>query len=74
MKLTTEQILNIKEGDRITFTMYGSIKTFTKKVQGVVTNPFVDTVRTDLMSFNVIKVGNGTGYTNVHPEQILKVK
>lgn len=74
MKLTTEQILNIKEGDKITFTMYGSIGTFTRKVQGVVKNRFADEVRVDLMSFNVNKVGSGTGYTNVHPTQILEIK
>jgi hypothetical protein len=74
MKLTTEQILNIKEGDKITFTIYGSAGIYTRKVQAVLKNRFADTVRVDLMSFNVNKVGSGTGYTNVHPTQILEVK
>lgn len=69
MKLTTEQIKNIKQGDKITFTMYGSAKTFTRKVQDVVTRPY-----NDIITFNVNKVGSGTGYTGVEAEDILEVK
>ena len=40
--------------------MYGSAETFTRKVQDVVTRPY-----NDIITFNVIKVGSGTGYTGV---------
>ncbi len=69
MKLTRKQIENIKQGDKITFTMYGSTKTFTRKVQDVVTRPY-----NDIITFNVNKVGSGTGYTGVEVEDILEVK
>ena len=71
MTLTRKQIENIKEGDRITFTVQDSFEvlTFTRKVQHVVTRPW-----NDIITFNVNKVGSGTGYTGVEAENILKVK
>jgi hypothetical protein len=59
---------NIKEGQKITFKRFG--KTYTRKVQQVCTQLF----NPEYVSFNVNKLGSGTGFTSVYPQDILSVK
>lgn len=59
---------SIKEGQRITFKRFGT--TYTRKVQQVCTQSF----NPDYVSFNVNKLGSGTGFTNVDAEDVISVK
>jgi len=70
-KLTKEQILNIKEGQKITFNYFGDV--YTKKVQCIY-EPAWNKGRVDLLKFNVNKIGCGTGWTGVEAFQIIQVK
>lgn len=58
---------NIKKGQKITFKRFGA--TYTRKIQQVCTQSF----NPDYVSFNVNKLGSGTGFTNVDAEHIIKV-
>ena len=59
-------MLNIKEGQKITFEMYGQI--WTRKVQIV----FVQ--GNGITIYNVNKVGSGTGYQGLYPHQVIENK
>ena len=65
--MNNAQIKNIKEGQKITFERNGT--TYTRKVQSVVTALYHERI-----SFNVNKVGSGTGWSNVLSEDIISVK
>lgn len=59
-------MLKIKEGQKITFNMYG--QTWTRKVKQV----FVQ--GNGLTNYNVNRVGSGTGYESVEPYQVIEIK
>ena len=65
--MNNAQIKSIKEGQRITFNAYGT--TYTRKVQQVVTALFHDRI-----SFNINKIGSGTGFDNVESQDVILVK
>lgn len=59
--------LGIKEGQKITFRLYNTV--YTRKVQSVYVQSF-----NGLTSYNVNRIGSGTGYTSVDAEDIIEVK
>ena len=64
--------LGIKEGQKITFRHYydNSVYTiYTRKVQSVYVQSF-----NGLTNYNVNRIGSGTGYTSVEPENVIEVK
>jgi len=61
--------LAIKEGQKITFRHYRDNKVYTRKVQSVYVQDF-----NGLTKYNVNRIGSGTGYTSVEPENIIEVK
>lgn len=59
---------NIKEGQRITFNYYGTV--YTRKVHSIyspIYNP-------DVISYNVNRIGSGTGLISIQPDDIISVK
>ena len=59
-------MLNIKEGQKITFELNG--QTYTRKVQIVYVQGNGITI------YNVNKVGSGTGWEGVEPYQVIEIK
>lgn len=57
----------IKAGQKITFEYLGTI--YTKKVQSVYIQSW-----NGVISYNVNKIGSGTGYTSVEHEEVISVK
>ena len=63
--------LEIKEGQKITFRHYADDyeSVYTGKVQSIYVQSF-----NGLTKYNVNRIGSGTGYTSVEPENIIEVK
>ena len=71
LRLTEQEIFNIKEGQRITFKYLGDV--YTKKVHSIY-EPAWNKGRVDLLQFNVNRIGSGTGLTGIEAFQIISVK
>jgi hypothetical protein len=63
-----EKYRNVKKGQRITFVREG--QTYTRKVQCVYVCEFNENV----YHFVINRIGSGTGYSNVEPQDVLSVK
>jgi len=61
--------LGIKEGQKITFRHYLDNSVYTRKVQSVYVQSF-----NGLTKYNVNRIGSGTGYTSVEPEDVIEAK
>jgi hypothetical protein len=60
--------LGIKKGQKITFRHYADDLVYTRKVQSVYVQSF-----NGLTNYNVNKIGSGTGYTSVEPENVIEI-
>jgi len=62
-----ENFRNVKEGQRITFEERG--KVYTRKVQFVYNCKW-----NDRYNFGINRIGSGTGYENIEPQNVISVK
>lgn len=67
MKDLRNNKLGIKEGQRITFYHYD--KVYTRKVQEVAIQSF-----NGLTSYNVNRIGSGSGYDGIDAEDVIEIK
>lgn len=59
--------LGIKEGDKITFKYYLDGRVYTKKVQTMHIS------FNGLTNYNVNRIGSGSGWSHVEPEDVIKI-
>jgi hypothetical protein len=64
MTNTLYNSLQIKEGDKITFKLYGTV--YTRKVQTIYVQSF-----NGITIYNVNKIGSGTGFTGVDADDVI---
>lgn len=64
MKNTLYNALQIKEGDKITFKLDGTV--YTRKVQTIYVQSF-----NGITIYNVNRIGSGTGFTGVDAEDVI---